>query len=206
MPGREALPRTRPAAGLVQPRALRPALSSPLSSDRNRRWRHSDPWAAARREEARVPEGPPHLTGSVNRGARPRPGAPREIQERFQRGVTTVGSTGRQKGGVRAQQGAGTKAWRRSGHAGSARARGHQPAAAGRRETRPAPLYTGISAMLQMNPSVRRKQNPGLQNSRGVPRRRGGEAWRARLGLEDTNCHTPDGQCAAQRTVVNILG
>lgn len=30
----------------------------------------------ARPEEARVPEGPPPLTGSVNRGARPRPEAP----------------------------------------------------------------------------------------------------------------------------------
>ena len=30
----------------------------------------------ARWEEARIPEGPPHLTGSVKRGARPQPGAP----------------------------------------------------------------------------------------------------------------------------------
>ena len=68
-PGSGALPPAGPATGLVQPRALWPALCSPLSST-------LICGPLARREEARVPQGPSPLTGSVNRGARPRPEAP----------------------------------------------------------------------------------------------------------------------------------
>ena len=97
-----------------------------------------------------------------------------------------MGSTGRQKGGVWAQQGAWTKAWRWEdletfGTRRVCRDVGRQPGAARRPDTRPAPLYTGIPAMIQKNPSVRRNQDPGPREQPwGAKEEVGwwGEAWR----------------------------
>ena len=68
-PGSGTLPPTGPAAGLVQPRALRPALCSPLSSDQKRRRRHSDLWAAGQAGGGPGPRGAttPHGIGEQRR-------------------------------------------------------------------------------------------------------------------------------------------
>lgn len=178
-PGRGALPRTRPAAGLVQPRALRPALCSPLSSDQKREQRHSDLWAAGQAGGGPGPEGLPpgppgattphgigeqrrspaaggtmrnsgkasarcHGRGKQEQTEGRRPGSARSVNK---------GLEGGGPGGVQDAQGPPGR-----GAAREARRGGGRPGQRLRDGT--GPLYRGVSAMTQMNLSVRRKQDP----------------------------------------------
>lgn len=164
---------------------------SPLSSDQKRRWRHSDLRAAARREEA--PGATLGITGEP--GARLRPGAPRGIQGKASAASRPWEAPGRQRR-VRAQQGVGTKAWRRSGQ-------GLQgagpPAGSGGAETRPRASSYGNLSYDTDEPLCETETESGLQNSTWGAKEEGGGGLESEVRARRYQLsHTRTGQCVAQ--------